>query len=192
MQGARLGGDAPPFEIDRSDGSVRMKANARLVCQVSAEGAYDVLREQHAARVHPERAFHPMGFDLRESLPQLGDRQFRHRLVEGGQGGRRTRGPVGAVAGERERSGRSIEALAEIAPQQIPGGIGIVDHAGIALVIPVGMPDQTMLVHRRGEGIGKGALLKQVHFMTFAHQPPGCGEAHDAAANDDRFHDRAS
>ena len=69
-------------------------------------------------------------------------------------------GPIGTVAGKGERTGRGEKTLPEIAPQFVPCLEGIVDHACIACVIAVGMANQAMLVHRRGQWIGQRSLLE--------------------------------
>ncbi len=61
---------------------------------------------------------------------------------------------IGDVAGGR------IETLAEIGPQPVPGGVGVVDHPGIAAMIAIGVTDETVVVHRGGERIGEGALFE--------------------------------
>jgi hypothetical protein len=130
----------------------------------------------------------PVSSQKARSTPRASSSGKRWRPADRRQGVCRALGPVGAVAGQGERTGRRIKSDSEVAPQKIPGGEGGIDHARVAAALAVGMADQAMLIDRRGERIGQIALLEQLDPMTRAHQSPRGAEAHHAAADDDRFH----
>ena len=152
--GARRGDDAALFEIDAAHGRLGMQSHARVLREMAHQRGHDVLGEEFAAAFHPVGALDAARLEQREAPPQLVERQFDHRLAERRHAFGRAFGPVDAVAGERQRAGGGIELLAEVRPYQIPGGIGLVDHAGVAFMDAVGVTDQPMLVHRRGQRIG--------------------------------------
>jgi hypothetical protein len=176
------------LEIDHADGRFGMEGHGRPAAEMPRQCRDDVLGKQHAAGVHPEGAFDAARVELGKAPRQLVERHLLHRLADAGQRGSRARRPGLAFAGERQRAGGGVELLAEIAPQQVPGGIRLVDHARIAQVIAVGMADQAMLVHRRGQRIGQRALLEQLDRMSLARQGPRGRQSHDPAAHDDGLH----
>ena len=153
------------FEIHRTDRCVGVQSDGGLLRKMSGERGGDVLREKHAASVDPEGPLDTCGVQLREALRQVREPELGHRLADLGQHRGRTRRPGLAIARERERSGGCIETLAEIGPQQVPSGIGIVDHPGIAALMAIGVTYETVFVHRGAERIGEGAL-------TLAGRPP--------------------
>ena len=133
-----------------------MQGHGRPPGEMPRQRRDDVLGEQHAAAVHPEGAFDAARVELWEAPWQLVERHLLHRLADAGQYGGRALCPGLAVAGERQRPGGRVETLAEIAPHQVPGSVGTVDHARITRMIAVGMTDQAMLVHRQASGLGSG------------------------------------
>src|SRR5260370_39550591 len=91
---------------------------------MSGEGGCDVLGKKYAAGVDPEGTLDALGVELGEASRQVGEPELAHRLADAGQHPSRTRGPGLAVARQGERPRGRLGALAEIAPQPVPGGIG--------------------------------------------------------------------
>ncbi len=154
MLGACGRGHAAAFEIDIAHCGVRMESHTGLAAEVADEAGHDVLGEQHTSGIQPEGAFDPFGIEQGKAARQIADRYLGHRPANTGKHGGRTFGPVRAIAVQRQGSGRRVETLAKVAPEQIPGRERLVDHARVAGVIAVGMADEPMLIHRRCEWIG--------------------------------------
>ena len=151
--------DRRAVEIDLGDPAVGVQGHA-LLAQPAAEILEDARGEQHAAgrREQGEAG-------VLEAAERAGARRApratRSRPAAPWPRGRaampRTQ-PSSARATTRVPVGSKV-ASAEVRPEAIPGGMGLVDHARIAGHGAVGEPGQPMLVARGGERVRDRSLL---------------------------------
>lgn len=83
--------------------------------------------------------------------------------------------PIRRVAGGEQHAGLGVVAAAEVGPEPVPRGVGVVDGQVAAVAGAVGQPDQPVPVVRGRHGVRDGPTLEQDGLVAGALQRPGGG-----------------
>ena len=97
-------------------------------------------------------------------------------------------GLVAGLARHAQEAARIVMAFAKVAPQLVPGAIGLGDGAAVAAGLAVGAADDAVVVAGRGKRVGDGALLDQGDLMPAPGERPRRRQSGDARPDHDHLH----